>query len=277
MGVPAVEPAGGTRSDIREPASSSNGLLGGPPTNNRDDVKSDIDMDNENVAAQEENEDVTMGFIGSLEPTADDFASEMILMAMGSCGKSRLRETRTACRRLGKAMVSEMYSPPRVTAELIRSQKQFRTLLPGFALDLTVNDPEDGQPWDFSKSGKRNKALKMVRRDEPYMVIGSPHCTAFTTWQALNEARSSNPDEMRRARNRAIKHIEFMVMIYEEQLSNGRYFLHEHPMYATSWQLSRMKNLMEMDGVERVRGDQCQYGATASRGPKKGGPVMKPT
>ena len=141
-------------------ASAANGWLGGPPTNDSDNVNLDIDMDNENVAAQEENEDVTMGFIGSLEPTADDFASEMILMAMGSCGKSRLRETRTACRRLGKAMVSEMYSPPRVTAELIRSQKQFRTLLPGFALDLTVNDPEDGQPWDFSKSGKKEQGFE---------------------------------------------------------------------------------------------------------------------
>ena len=66
-------------------------------------------------------------------------------------------------------------------------------------------------------------------------------------------------------------------MIYEEQISGGRYFLHEHPMFATSWQLSRMKNLMAVNGVERVRGDQCQFGATAMRGPRKGGPVMKPT
>ena len=129
-----------------------------------------------------------------------------------------------------------MYSPPRVTEELRRSRKQKRSqhLIPGFALDLTVNDPEDGQPWDFSKSGKRNKALKMVRRDKPFMVIGSPHCTAFPTWQALNEAKSSNPEEMRRARSRAIKHIEFMIMIYEEQISGGRYFLHAHPMFAAS-------------------------------------------
>ena len=108
-------------------------------------------------------------------------------------------------------------------------------------------------------------------------MIGSPHCTAFTTWQALNEAKSSDPEAMRRAKRRAIQHIEFMISIYEEQIAGGRHFLHEHPMFATSWQLSRMKQLMETDGVERVRGDQCQFGATAARGPKQGGPILKPT
>jgi len=180
--VPAEEPAGETRA--QEPASSSNGWLGGPTNNDNDnDAKLDIDMD---ATAQEENGDMDMGFIGSLDATADDVASEMILMAMGPSGRSHLRETRTACRRIGKAMVPEMYSPPRVTEELRRSrkQKQFQHLIPGFALDLTVNDPEDGQPWDFSKSGKGDKALKMVRRDKPLLVIGSPHCAAFPTWQA---------------------------------------------------------------------------------------------
>ena len=163
MDVPADEPAGETPSRDTLPisASAANGWLGGPPTDNGDDVKLDIDMD---VAAQDENGDMDMGFIGPLDVRADDVASEMILMDMGSSGRSHLRGTRTACRRLGKAMVSEMYSPPRVTAELKRSkkQKQFRHLIPWFALDLTGNDPDDNQPWDFSKSGKREKALGMT-------------------------------------------------------------------------------------------------------------------
>ena len=58
-------------------------------------------------------------------------------------------------------------------------------------------------------------------------------------------------------------------MIYEDQISGSRYVLHEHPRLATSWQLSRMKNIMAMNGVERVRGDQCQFGATAMRGQKE--------
>ena len=30
---------------------------------------------------------------------------------------------------------------------------------PGLALDITVIDPMDGQPWDFSVEGKRQRAL----------------------------------------------------------------------------------------------------------------------
>ncbi len=70
------------------PASSANGWLGGTPTENVDDnvdgnVKMDIQIDNREAGAQEENQDVTMGPIGSFKPIVDDVASEMILMAMG--------------------------------------------------------------------------------------------------------------------------------------------------------------------------------------------------
>ena len=35
-----------------------------------------------------------------------------------------------------------------------------------------------------------------------------------------------------------------MVELYREQLEDGHYFLHEHPRYATSWQLKPMQDLM---------------------------------
>ena len=40
--------------------------------------------------------------------------------------------------------VSEIYSRPRITAYAASLG-----LSPGFALDLAVIDPDDGQPWDF--------------------------------------------------------------------------------------------------------------------------------
>ena len=75
--VSADEPAGETHA--HEPAQSSNGLLGGPTNNDDNDAKLDIDMD---AAAQEETNDMDMGFIGQLDQTPDDVASDMILMAM---------------------------------------------------------------------------------------------------------------------------------------------------------------------------------------------------
>ena len=45
-----------------------------------------------------------------------------------------------------RAMVSEIYSAPRVT-EVARKQRKYG-IDPGVALDLTTND-ENGNPWDF--------------------------------------------------------------------------------------------------------------------------------
>ena len=57
-----------------------------------------------------------------------------------------------------------------------------------------------------------------------------------------------------------------MVSFYEEQLAAGRYFLHERPMYATSWQLRSVAHLLVIPGVELAHGDQCQYGSVIRRG-----------
>jgi hypothetical protein len=186
--------------------------------------------------------------------------SEMLLMSLASSGRRYGRETRAAHRRI----VSEVYSPPRVTAEAKKGRHPH--IVPGFAFDLTVNDPDDGQPWDFSIKAKRDKARAKFNRQKPYMLIGSPSCTEFSTWMALNEAKSSDVAALRRAKIRAIVHIDFVIELYQDQLADGRYFLHEHPEHATSWQLSRMQNLMDVEGVVKVGGDQCQFGAEHQRG-----------
>ena len=89
-------------------------------------------------------------------------------------------------------------------------------------------DPDDGLPWGFSKSGKTEKARQMRGRQKPYFLIGSPACIAFSTWQALNESLSKDPEAYRNARENAVAHIEFIVGLYREQLEDGRYFLHGH-------------------------------------------------
>ena len=72
-------------------------------------------------------------------------------------------------------------------------------------------------------------------------------------------------------------HMEFVTQLYRDQVAEGRYFLHEHPQFASSWDLECVKRLMQLPGVDRTPGDQCQYGAEAPHGPMKGWPVMKPT
>ena len=168
------------------------------PGTAEDDETMDVDNDD------------SMGFIGSLDPSAEGYVSELLLQQLGSYGRSYTRETRASCTRI----VSDMYSSPRVTAELKKSKKRFRHVLPGFAFDLTVSDPVDGQPWDFSKLAGQERARRIMREQRPYMLIGSPMCTYFSTRQYLNESKSSDTEALRKAKRGAIKHIEFMISMY---------------------------------------------------------------
>eukprot|EP00973_Karenia_brevis_P071117 9880493-Karenia_brevis.AAC.1 len=126
--------------------------------------------------------------------------------------------------------VVEIYSPPRVT-----QQAKLYTLKPGWSLDLTTVD-ENGEPWDFNKIHMKNKAIRKIIQDEPMLVIGSPMCTNFSQLMNINWSRMSQEDVQKRWEE-AVMHIEFCAFIYKLQAEHGRYFLHEHPLGATSWQL----------------------------------------
>ncbi len=92
------------------------------------------------------------GFVGIMEESVSDFVGGLLLQQFGGAGRSYRMGHRKACSR----SVSEMYSPPRVTADNIRSKHKF--FVPGFALDFTVLCPDDGMPWNFSIVSKRDKA-----------------------------------------------------------------------------------------------------------------------
>ena len=194
-------------------------------------------MDSDDMAGDVD-DGMSVGFLGSLQPSAKDRVSLMMLEQLGSYPqKSHLREKNTARRKI----LSEVYSPPRITAETTRAG--WKNVAAGFAIDFTVVDPEDGRPWDFNRKDKRDKALAMVQKQEPYMLVGSPMCTAFCTWMALNRARSKDRQALEKAYRQAVRHMEFVSMLYREQASIGRYFLHEHPAGASSWDLDCIRDL----------------------------------
>ena len=101
------------------------------------------------------------------------------------------------------------------------------------ALDLTTIDPADGLPWNFDFKCKRDRARALVKDQKPALLVGSVMCTAFCTWQALNMARyGRDPAVTNRERIRAMTHLRFVCELYELQIAEGRYFLHEHPSTA---------------------------------------------
>ena len=124
-------------------------------------------------------------------------------------------------------------------------------------------------PWDFSIPAKRPKGRQQLREQKPYLPIRSPMCTQFSTWQYLNEARSTDVAALRRARIAAIVHLEFVASLYEEQVGGGRFFLHERPLHATSWTVPSIAALVRLPQVQLAEGDQCQFGAEVRTGPMK--------
>ena len=105
----------------------------------------------------------------------------------------------------------------------------------------------------------RERALRRVREEKPQLLVGSPMCTAFSKWQRIND-KIREPVTVAGTRKRAIMHLEFCLELYHEQIEGGRYFLHEHPAYASSWQTEAVMKCMKEPGVVKVIGDKCLYG-----------------
>ena len=101
--------------------------------------------------------------------------------------------------------------------------------------------------------------MEKVLNKEALLVIGSPMCTMFSRLQQMNFS-NMDPEKRNRMMKDARDHLAFSMAVYQLQMDNGMYFLHEHPWTATSWDEDFVKRLLERDGVTRVRGDMCQFG-----------------
>ena len=117
--------------------------------------------------------------------------------------------------------VAEIYSPPRIVPHAEKA-----SFLPRWSLDLTIKD-ETSQPYDFNKHDCREKARRLIHKTKPLLLIGSPMCTWFSVLQNLNKKHMSKED-WQRAYNNAVEHIKFVFELYDIQVKNGRYLLHEH-------------------------------------------------
>ena len=78
----------------------------------------------------------------------------MARLRINGGGRSFRRERQAAVRKI----VSEVYSPPRVTQEI--KNGKWKHFAPGLALDITVVDPNDGKPWGFYEGREAQKGEK---------------------------------------------------------------------------------------------------------------------
>ena len=144
----------------------------------------------------------------------------------------------TAMYRTKGADIVELYSQPRIAQEAAIRKYSGTQLKAGWSLDLTMRDPETGLPWNLSKKEVQEKVRKMVVNDKPFMLVGSPPCTAFSQLQGLNNAKR-DPEVIKKELAEACAHVCFCFEMYEVQRKAGRFFMHEHPSSASSWSALR--------------------------------------
>ena len=120
---------------------------------------------------------------------------------------------------LVQADVSEVYSPPRVTIVAAKTG-----LNPGSAMDLRTG-------YDFSKKEDQERARQQIRKEKPRLLVGSPECKMFSTLQRLSPWTVEKAKRLVEAK----AHMKFVCDLYREQIEEGRWILHEHPVGATSW------------------------------------------
>ena len=71
--------------------------------------------------------------------------------------------------------ITEVYSPQRVVRQ-------------GEKIGLTAGDSMDLLTgWNFELKEHRDKAIEMIKKQKPRLVIGSPPCTYFSNLQELNK------------------------------------------------------------------------------------------
>ena len=164
---------------------------------------------------------------------------------------------------LHQMQVVEIYSSPRVAA-----MAKKMGIRQGWSLDLTTCE-RDGRPWDFNQVEMKNRAIRKVLRDKFFILIGSPMCGPFRIMHNINHCRMDFAEVSQRIEY-GRRHLKFCSQLYKIQVDNGRYFLHEHPETATSWQESCIRKLFKEHGVERVVEDQCMYGLKSYDGSREG-------
>ena len=76
---------------------------------------------------------------------------------------------------------------------------------------------------------------------------------------------------------KAVRHLEFACKLYQIQIDQGGWILHEHPANATSWPQPCIEKILNRAGVKNVTGHMCQFGLTATRDDGTEAPVWKPT
>lgn len=148
--------------------------------------------------------------------------------------------------------VMELFSPPRVTAEIMTGG--YRNI--GHT-EPAAFDKDCG--WDFFDAQDRKMFWQCFEEQQPDLVIMTPVCRAFSilmnsNWDRMDEV------EKEKLQKACMTMFQFCVQVADEQLSRGKEFLLEQPDGASSWNTHAAVWLAKQEQVLHIAFDQCMLG-----------------
>ena len=142
--------------------------------------------------------------------------------------------------------VSEVFSPPRIAAAATR-----HGLKQGRSYDLVTG-------WNLDDSKQVKAMWKQLKEDQPILIVISPPCKAFSRLQEWNFRRMSLRNAVKLVWG-GLNHLRLAMEVAKWQIRQGRYFLFEHPLGATSWNEEAVRQVQELEGVLKVECDMCRF------------------
>ncbi len=131
-------------------------------------------------------------------------------------------------------------------------------LAPGLSADLDTG-------FDLRLPVARARVWAHLTHEKPRLLVTSAPRTWYCKLMNLNMHRYSDAERSRR-QSEADSHLVFTMQCCELQDDSGRWFVHEHPSGARSWQHPRVQRVLQRPGVAVVDFDQCTTGLRSPGG-----------
>ena len=192
-------------------------------------------------------DDVSDEFLNCELDQEDDIRVELIMKGAESM-----------YRKIG-ADVAEVYYQPRIAQAAAMLSQAGVQLKPAWSLDLPRCDPTTGRAWGLSQLRVQSRVTKLLKESQPLFLIGSPPCTACLPLQNLSRMKR-DPKVVEAEMEAARVHLRCCMRLYALQVREGRFFVHEHPAEASSWEEQCVAEIAAMDDVGMVMLDMCAFG-----------------
>ena len=173
--------------------------------------------------------------------------------------KKQLRRAEAEVRRQNEAYkvsVSEVYSPPRVTAEARR-----RGMEVGGAYDLQTG-------YDLKSTNDQARMWSEREEDDPELAVLSPPCTPFSQLQELNFPKMDFAKVVALV-GEGLLHWDVACQVAWWQYRRGKTFLLEHPLGSKAWREDSVNELKQRPDVYECIVDMCAYGMQVGNLPNK--------